>query len=183
MSRTRVGPIGTKLGSFIVNDQLEITNNYFTLPQYEKYLNSSIDIGLLWLRKNVPLSNSSKYKYLLQGIENSLTDGKYTEALNQKIIELSYDVLSKINEGTRKIPNRNSPKREIKVKSKLDTHLGPETLDKITTQDVDSDKLVLVETYPGNFVLCLYVRHNDHWDILPYKYIAEKIPNFSINLQ
>ena len=174
-----LGPVGTKLGTFIINDQLEIKNEYYNLAQYDKALKNSIDIGLTWLRKHIPVINLTKYNNLLLSVEEQYLKGKYTESLNQRIIELSYDILSKLNDMTTPPVLRKYPETKIKVKP--ENHLGAPDLDKISLSDVNIEKYVMVETYPGNFVLCLYVKHNDHWDILPYKYIAEKIENFSIN--
>ena len=181
MSRiSLIAPIGTKLGSFIVNDQLEVQNAYHTLAQYEKLLKSSIDIGLYWLQRNVPILDISKYKNLLTNVEEQFSKNKYTESLNQRIIELSYDVLSKLNSMT----SQPIFKKHIdnKIKTKPDNHLGTPDLNKILLADVNTEKYIMVETHPGNFVLCFYVKHNDHWDILPYKYIADKIDNFCLNL-
>ena len=175
-----MNPIGTKLGSFIINDQLEVQNAYHTLAQYEKMLKSSINIGLYWLQQNVPILNINKYTNLLTNVEQQFSRTKYTESLNQRIIELSYDVLSKLNSITSQPIFKSHT--ENKIKPKQDNHLGTPDLDKILLSDVNTEKYIMVETHPGNFVLCFYVKHNDHWDILPYKYISEKIENFSTNL-
>ena len=182
-----LGPVGTKLGSFIINDQLETKNDYYNVAQYDKFLRNSIEIGLSWLRKHVPTLGTVKYKNLLVSVEEQFIRSKYTESLNQRVIELSYDVLSKINDTSTPTVQRKFSEghknSENKSKIKIDNHLGALSLDKITLIDVDTTKFIMVETQPGNFILCLNVKHNDHWDCIPYKYIAEKIPNFSINFQ
>ena len=171
----RPGPIGTKLGLFIIDDKLEISNDYYSIAQYDKYLKTSIELGLTWLKKHVPILSSAKYKNLLINIEDQISKYNYTESINQKIIELSYDVLDNIN----KIATHPEKKSSVLQKN---NHLGPENLDKISIEDIDPEMHVLVETHLGNFVLFLYVKHNDHWDILPYKYIIEKIPNFKFEI-
>src|SRR5205823_1786295 len=92
------GPSGTKLGSFIINDQLEIKNEYCTVVQYDIHLKNSIDIGLVWLRKNISHLNDPKYESVLTSIESHFIKKGYTDALNQRILELSHDVLTKMNQ-------------------------------------------------------------------------------------
>ena len=178
MNKNAHGPVGTKLGTFIMNDQLQIKNEHFPLNRYDGLLINSIETGLEWLRKNVHLLGLQKYDTLLVKVEEQFNKG-YTEGLNQRIIELAYDVLSKINDVGASSLSKKTP--EVKPKNKLNNHLGALNLNDISLVDVNVDKYVFVETFPGNYVLCLYVKHNDHFDLLPYDYIAKKIPNFHIN--
>ena len=178
MLKTFHGPVGTRLGTFITNNQLDIESKHFPLNQYDKLLVNSINLGLEWLRKNINILNIQKYNNLLTVIERLYTEG-CTDSLNQKIIELAYDVLSKVNDLNIN-PARNTP--EIKPKTKLNNHLGAPNLNDISVIDILTDTYVMVQTFPGNFVLCLYVKHNDHYDILPYEYIIKKVPKFSIKL-
>lgn len=206
-----LGPIGSKLGTFIINSNLEIKDEYVALHQYDKYLKDSINTGLEWISNNVGALSGDKYLNLFERIKNNINKDGYTDTINQNIIELSYDILSKLNNpkteeapgyfalggnslkgsgsGRNSLKNSNSgnflkksnssmKKSNPSTKNKMDAHLGTDNLDKLSITDVDLTRSLMVQVDIGRFVMFLYVRHLDHWDILPYEYIYEKIENF-----
>lgn len=185
------GPIGTKLGTFIVDDKLTIENSYVALQLYDKLLIDSITIGLKWIGKKLDENLlDNKYKRLYQKFTSLIETNGYTDELNQSIIEIAHDISSKINSvASKQLVNsatgspRNNQKmftgnqvsssiKEFKFKP---NHLGPDDLNNITDKDIDFSRGLMVQSLPGKYDLFLYVRHNDHFDLLPYEYITEKI--------
>jgi len=193
------GPIGTKLGTFIVDDNLTIENKYISLSSYNKLLIDSINMGLKWIETKVKDEMvDTKYVKYYNKFLNSIENYGYTNEVNQNIIEVAHDMLSKFNpvkilsQKPSHIIKTDNIKPDIDLKSHQpdknstvkNNHLGPQNLDNITDIDVDFSKGLMVQTMPGRYQLFLYVRHNDHWDILPYEHIAEKIksiPNLLFN--
>lgn len=205
------GPVGTKLGTFIIDDELTIENKYISLSLYNKSLIDSINKGLQWMEKKIYNDiQDVKYIKLYQKFKYLIGTYGYTNELNQSIIEASHDILSKLNivkasifksntnmndnsgkiidgRNNNKVPNTNDKIKDVyepKHSTVKKNHLGPNDLNNITDADVDFSKGLMVQTLPGKYQLFLYVRHNDHWDILPYECICDKIkkiPNLIFN--
>lgn len=214
------GPVGTKLGTFIVDENLTIENNYVALPLYDKYLIDSITIGLAWIGKKIKENAvDAKYLRLYQKFCGLLQNVGYTDELNQSVIEVAHDLSSKINSVTVKNPlnvstglynsppspsmtlggppglpgphgphgpgGNSSPRGPPKINHRealpvkdfkfRPNHLGPTDLDSITDKDIDFSRALMVHTISGKYELFIYVRHNDHWDLLPYEYISRKL--------
>ena len=175
------GAIGTKLGTFIINDNLVIVNKHVPIPVYSKYLSESINIGIKWLHKQIEDSTvESKYSLLLDKFISLIDQGNYTDDLNQNIIEVVCNLLNKLNKL--KLPDSIRSSQEIKRSPEVKRerrvgHLGPQELSQINEKDVDFSRALMVQTSTGKYELFFYVRHNDHNDILPYEYIADKVKN------
>ncbi len=164
-SSVPVGPIGTKLGTFIINEALETENKHVPISSYDKYLIDSITLGIKWLYKTISENAvDEKFHRYYEKFNRAIQDGKYSDELNQDVIETSYDLNSRIN----RIIVQRQDKKKI-------GHLGPEDLNKITEKDVDFTRGLMVQTVAGKFELFLYVHHSDHYDVLPYEYIAERV--------
>jgi hypothetical protein len=164
------GPIGTKLGTFIVNENLEIINKHIPLSLYDKYLIDSINLGISWFHKRLTEHKVDEkffrhYDKFVKLINNSA----YSDELNQGIIEATYDLNSKLNHIETPVIQH--------IEKKRVHHLGPDSLNNITEKDIDLTRGLMVQTTPGKYELFLYVRHLDHYDTLPYEYISEKIRN------
>ena len=175
------GPIGTKLGTFIVDENLETVNKYVPILLYDKYLIESINFGVKWLFTKIEghTGIGDKYTRYRDKFIKLINDDKYSDDLNQQVIEITHDLSSKLNRI--KAPEL---ARSDKGASKNNNHLGPSNLDDILENDVDFTRGLMVQTVPGRYELFLYVRHSDHYDILPYEFIVERlktVPNLLIN--
>ena len=178
---TKHGPIGTKLGTFIIDDNLTTKHMHVALSVYPNFLIESITFGLNWMRENIKdLPDDNKYARLYGKFMNSLDTSNYTDNLNQNIIETAYALSVYLN-------NMHSQRshQELLTNSLRDSqnirdgnqkkHVGPSDLENITEKDVDFSRVILVMITPGKYQLFLKVRHDEHWDILPYDFIIEKI--------
>jgi len=182
-----IGPIGTKLGTFLINDDLETANKYVSIAQYDKYLIESITIGMKWLTSKIEENGiDKKFLILYNRFQKQINDGDITDQLNQNIIEICYNLSSKLN----KI-ERSSLTSSKEIKSKINihavpksNHLGPMQLSDITEKDIDLSRGLMTQSGVGKYDLYLYVKHQDHYDILPYEYIIDKVkilPNLLFN--
>jgi len=176
------GPIGTKLGTFIIDDNLQIANIHVPINLYNKYLTESINIGIKWLHKKIEDSSiDQRYPSLFNKFITLIENNGFTDDINQNIIEMVCSLSNKLNKKTPTIDNIRSS-QEIKPpsdykKEKHIHHLGPHNLSDLTEQDIDFTRGIMVQMSTGKYELFFYVRHDDHNDILPYEYIFDKIKN------
>lgn len=181
------GPIGTKLGTFIVDENLQVLSKHVPINMYNEYLVQSINSGFKWLYKiSETRSLDQRYTKSLEKFRDSIEHGYYTDSLNQEIIDTTHNLLSKIDNSSpielrlsQEIKNLKGPR-----KGKNIAPMGPHNVEDMTDKDVDLTRALIVQTSTGKYELHLYVRHNDHYDILPYDYIIEKVkilPNLIYN--
>lgn len=182
-SKYTPGAIGTKLGTFIIDDNLTISSEYVPINHYSSRLFDSINMGIKWMEKAINNTTDNKYNKLLDKFNKFIKDGQCTDELNQSIIDVSHDLLYKIDQNK---VNDMKISQEIKniKKGRNSPILGPDKISDITEKDIDLSRGLMVQTSSGKYELYLYVRHRDHNDILPYDYIIDKVkslPNLVFN--
>ena len=174
------GAIGTKLGTFIVNDELEIKNIHVSQFKYNEYLINSINTGIGWLLKVLQEKKiDDKGISTIKKLHNLVIEGNFNERLNHSIIETCYNIDDKLTT----IVNKNSYPN-FSHNNRKNHHLGPHNLSQITEHDIEFNRGLMVETLPGKYTLYFYVKHQDHLDLVPYEYIIDKIkdiPNLLYN--
>lgn len=183
MYNSNHGPIGTKLGTFIIDSSLAVQNVRVSIQRYNQLLVDSINFGLKWISQKL-LENKvdERFSQTLENLYSMLRKNGYDDSLNQSVIETVHKLSDKLN--MLKLNMYIPPVKEIKEIKQKEIHLGPADLDKITFKDVNFTKGIMVQVSSGKYELFLPVRHDDHWDILPYEYIQNKIgimPNLLLN--
>src|SRR5437773_1416968 len=92
------GAIGTKLGTFIIDDNVKVSHEHVSLHQYDKFLIDSINFGLKWLSKKSQEGKlDTRDLATIQKLQNDFKENNYTDNLNQRIIEVCYNIRSKLN--------------------------------------------------------------------------------------
>jgi len=157
---------GPKTAQFLLDDKLTLIKKEVHTQDYDRMIRKSILIALEWLEIHV-LSNPANAFKLQKLLKKGI---RFTNETNQYLINLCYQWKKIID--TKKIENQ-----------QIHIHHGTLDLEDIKYEDINFTKLYMVETAPGIYTPFYPVRHQDHWDYLPYSYISQKInlKDFGIN--
>ena len=153
--------------TYIINDKLELKTEQVPLSKRDEYITKSIDIGVLWLTVNV-LNNPNKFKTYeakINHLQEKIINNKvYTLDYNRIIINTTYYWLKIINTVEEQTLKMN---KELDVISKT---YG-------TDLNINPNEYIMVEISPGIYHNFVKVRHDDHYDYLPYNQVSKILCN------